>query len=112
MVRGCRDSLTDSENKKENWGERKELLLSHLKDAHIDVLIVTAVDKLHNARAIATDLQTSGSVVWDCFNKDTDKGLIFEYYNSVFKIFAEGEVTLKLLKPLAGAIKIMEANHE
>ena len=110
IVRGCSDSLTEFEDKKANWGERKELHLSNLQDAQMDVLIVTAADKLHNARAIATDLQTSGSVVWKRFNKDTNKELIIKYYKDVFEILAEKEVTPKLLNPLASTIKIMEAN--
>lgn len=104
IVRGCSDSLTEFEDKKANWGERKELHLSHLKDADMDVLIVTAADKLHNARAIATDLQTSGSVVWDRFNKDTNQALIIKYYKDMFEILTENEVTPKLLNPLATAI--------
>lgn len=104
IVRDCSDSLTEFEDKKANWGERKELHLSHLKDADMDVLIVTAADKLHNARAIATDLQTSGSVVWERFNKDTNQALIIKYYKDMFEILAEREVTPQLLNPLATAI--------
>ena len=108
IVWGCSDSLTESEERKANWEERKELHLSHLKDANMDVLIVTAADKLHNARAIATDLQTIGPDVWKRFNKHTNRELIVKYYNDMFKILIEKDVTPKLLKPLASAIKIME----
>ena len=110
IVRGCSDSLTESEDKKANWGERKKLHLSHLKDAHMDVLIVTAADKVHNARAIATDLQTTGLVVWKRFNKDTNSSLILKYYNDVFSILKQRDVTPLLLNPLASAIRMMEAS--
>jgi (p)ppGpp synthase/HD superfamily hydrolase len=109
IVRGCSDSLTESEDSKAIWSVRKEQHLSHLKDANMDVLIVTAADKLHNARAIATDLQTVGPDVWKRFNKDTNNSLIIKYYRDVSAILTEKEVTPKLLNPLASAIKIMEA---
>ncbi len=63
---------------------------------------MTAADKLHNARAIATDLEISGTQLWDRFNLDQQS--IIEYYNKVFAILKKNEVTPKLLNPLATAI--------
>ena len=112
IVRGCSDSLTESEDHKANWRERKVLHLNHLESADLDVSIVTAADKLHNARAIATDLQTIGSDVWKRFNKETKRDLIINYYKDIFKILKKKKVTDQLLNPLASAIRIMEVIHE
>ena len=56
IVRGCSDSLVDDPQHKAPWRERKEAHLSHLEGASSAVLIVTAADKLHNARALLEDL--------------------------------------------------------
>ncbi len=102
IVRGCSDSLTSTEEQKAPSKERKEKHLAELETASLDVLLVTAADKLHNARAIATDLEISGTQLWDRFNLDQQS--IIEYYNKVFAILKKNEVTPKLLNPLATAI--------
>ena len=71
IVRGCSDSVTESEEKKADWGLRKDAHPVHLKDATMEILIVKAADKLHSARAIATDFHPIGDEVWKRFNKKT-----------------------------------------
>jgi len=108
IVRGCSDSLVVDEDKKAPWRERKEAHIQHLRTSNADVLIVTAADKTHNARAISTDIQSIGNKVWDRFNSDQDQ--ILWYYNSVYKVLSDGGVTPALLNPLRTAIGIMEGN--
>ena len=110
IVRGCSDSLVDFGEKNTKYEIRKQTHLDHLKLADYDVLLVTAADKLHNARAIATDLQTSGSIVWERFS--ADPVTILGYYNEILKILQDRGVASLLLNPLASMIKFMEANHE
>jgi (p)ppGpp synthase/HD superfamily hydrolase len=110
IVRGCSDSLAPTEGEKAPWRERKDAHLQHLYAAGDDVLIVTAADKLNNARAIATDLQTVGAKVWERFN--TDRESILWYYNTMLKILTDRGVTPLLLNPLASAITIMEGPGE
>lgn len=102
IVRGCSDSLTESESNKAPSKERKKVHLKHLETAAQDVLMVTAADKLHNARAIATDYGIKGSEVWERFNLDRES--IIWYYRSVFTILEQNKITPKLLLPLAVAI--------
>ena len=71
---------------------------------------MTAADKLHNARAIATDLQTVGVKVWDRFNADPES--ILSYYDQMLTILTDRGVTPALLNPLASAIQIMKASDE
>jgi len=106
IVRGCSDSLTESEDNKAPWRQRKEEHLRHLSNADHDLLIVTAADKLHNARAIATDLQTMGDSVWDRFNSDAES--IIWYYESMLEILERAAISQALLNPLKTAIAIMK----
>jgi len=111
IVRGCSDSLTESEEEKASWKSRKDAHLSHLRGATHDVLIVTAADKVHNARAIATDLLCTGPDVWKRFNKETTPQLIIGYYEEMLSILRAGGVTDQLLKPLESAIEVMKGDH-
>jgi GTP pyrophosphokinase len=65
IVRGCTDADTVP---KPPWRARKEAYIAHLEHAGADVLLVSCADKLHNARAICTDLRTIGVAVFDRFN--------------------------------------------
>ena len=107
IVRGCSDSLVVDQSLKESWIVRKQAHIDHLASADADTLFVTAADKTHNARAIATDKQEIGDEVWKRFNKKTDKNLILWYYDSKYEVLEEAKVTSKLLHPLHTAIEIM-----
>jgi len=110
IVRGCSDSIAPMGAPKIDYAIRKEAHQEHLRTANMDVLLVTAADKLHNARAIVTDLQVIGSEVWVRFNAGKEE--IIEFYKEMFRILKDGKVTLNLLTPLESAIKFMEENHD
>lgn len=109
IVRGCSDSLVVNENEKAPWKDRKRSHLDHLKNAGPDVLIVTAADKTHNARAIASDLEAYGEAVWDRFNASSCQ--IIWYYDSAFELLSNAKVSQTLLIPLRAAIKVMREFH-
>ncbi len=106
IVGGCSDSLTVNENEKAPWADRKRSHLAHLKVAGPDVLIVTAADKTHNARAIASDLEAYGAVVWDRFNASSSE--IIWYYDSSYELLSSAKVSQTLLIPLRAAIEVMK----
>lgn len=56
IVEGCTDGVPDTAGRKPDWRERKEAYLAHLANVDGDTLLVSACDKLHNARAILLDL--------------------------------------------------------
>ena len=64
IVRACTDADTLP---KPPWHERKQTYIDHLAHADADVLLVSAADKLHNARAICADLKLHGLVLFDRF---------------------------------------------
>lgn len=106
IVRGCSDSLTAGKEEKAPWRVRKETHIAHLRDANDDVLLVAAADKTHNARAIVTDLDLIGPVLWDRFNASPED--IVWYYESVYDILKMRDVTSVLLSPLMTSIEAMK----
>lgn len=109
IVRGCSDSLVEDPATKAPWRERKEAHISHLHFADMDTLIVTAADKAHNARSISTDLQNQGSSLWDRFN--ANQADIIWYYEAVYAVLKQREVSSTLLTPLRNAIDVMKARY-
>ena len=84
LVAALSDSLVDtaSGDEKPEWRERKTGYLAHLADADARVALVSACDKLHNARCILADVRTDGAEVWKRFNV-TDPHLQIWYYEGV-----------------------------
>ena len=106
LVRGCSDSLTDDPEDKAPWRERKEAHLNHLASANADLLLVTGADKVHNARALATDKQEIGAAIWERFKADGKEDVIW-YYESVLAILVAAGITSTLVYPLKAAIEVM-----
>src|SRR3954466_7526932 len=70
MVEACSDSL-NGEGGKRPWRERKLDYVAGLRvpaKKSDDALLVTAADKVHNARLIAKDLRTYGPAFWGTFS--------------------------------------------
>ena len=112
IVEGCTDSLSEDPEDKAPWRERKVTYLAHLKEADDDTLTVSLADKLHNARAIVSDLMITGPSTWDRFNEQTSPETILWYYNQILETGrAKGGNTL-LLTNLAEAIAEMTRLHE
>jgi (p)ppGpp synthase/HD superfamily hydrolase len=118
IVKDCTDgtaegkaSHTDAEAKRRDWIERKLAYLAHLKTASDQTLLVSACDKLHNARAIVQDLEDPdvGTRVFERFTGGRDGTL--GYYQALAEIFSVREVrvakvldaTMGWMYELAGA---------
>jgi (p)ppGpp synthase/HD superfamily hydrolase len=87
IVEGCTDGAPDEAGEKAPWRDRKEAYLAHLADAHPDTLLVSACDKLHNARAIVADVRALGPDVFSRF-KAGREGTLW-YYGRLAETFAE-----------------------
>lgn len=85
IVVGCTDGVPDAAGQKGDWGERKRAYLAHLAQASDDVLLVSGSDKLHNTRAIVSDLLMIGPDVFKRFTAGRD-GTLW-YYRSLAEIF-------------------------
>src|SRR5580658_3331632 len=88
IVEGCSDSLEVEPWAKEEWRARKERYHDHARQtSNTSVLLVSAADKLHNARATLPDLQRVGSPVWDRFT-GAREGTIWNY-ETLLKLYAD-----------------------
>jgi (p)ppGpp synthase/HD superfamily hydrolase len=87
IVAGCTDGVPNAKGEKDPWKIRKSAYLAHLPEASDDVLLVSGADKLHNARAIVSDLQSVGPVVFDRFTAPQSETLW--YYDELAKIHTQ-----------------------
>ncbi len=91
IVEGCTDAETIP---KPPWRERKERYVAHLAGASASVLLVSASDKLYNARAILQDLREIGDAVWTRFTGGRE-GTLW-YYRALCDAFkAHGSTPLR-----------------
>jgi (p)ppGpp synthase/HD superfamily hydrolase len=87
IVVQCSDREHGVEGTPGNWRARKEAYVEHLKSATPDVLLVSAADKLHNARSILRDLE-QGVDVWSRFN-NTEPADQLWYYRALADVFSD-----------------------
>jgi len=62
------DNTDTYEDPKPPWRERKEAYLARIAREPDPVRLVSAADKLHNARSVLADLRTVGDALWARFN--------------------------------------------
>ena len=79
------------------WRERKERYVEHLQTADPAALLVTAADKLNNARAMIRDHAVHGDELWDRFNPDADHRW---YYSAVLDVVRD-----RLDNPIVGELE-------
>jgi GTP pyrophosphokinase len=85
IVAGCTDTHEDP---KPPWRQRKEDYLAHLSEASTPVRLVSAADKLPNARcSVFADYRAIGEGLWDRFNGGR-AGTLW-YYRAVADKLAE-----------------------
>lgn len=90
IVDGCTDTY---ESPKPPWKARKEAYIAHVSTASPSVRLVSASDKLHNARAIVADLRAYGDAVWDRFT-GTPAETKWYYRSLVIAFSAHGRTPL------------------
>ena len=105
LVQGCTDGKPDKQGQKAPWLDRKTSYLAHLKESSDDILLVSCSDKLHNARAIVSDLINQGPSVFDRFSSTKDQTLW--YYRKLANIFSSRKCPPA--KALEAAVTQMEA---
>jgi len=82
IVEACTDTDQDP---KPPWRSRKESYIEHLSVASASARLVSCADKLHNARAIVSDLRVIGDSLWGRFNGGRD-GTLW-YYRALSDTF-------------------------
>ena len=100
IVEGCTDSEVVP---KPEWRKRKEDYIAHLPRASASVRLVSASDKLHNARSILRDYRQSGEEVWSRFNGKKE-GTLW-YYRTLVDAFESSGTDESVKADLPALIK-------
>jgi (p)ppGpp synthase/HD superfamily hydrolase len=96
IVEGCTDGVPDATGKKGPWAQRKESYLAHLVLAPDETLLVSACDKLNNARAILDDLHEVGGAAFERFTAKKE-GTLW-YYAELARVFdTRGSIVAPML---------------
>jgi GTP pyrophosphokinase len=92
IVEGCSDTDVVP---KPPWRDRKERYIAHIGAAttSASVRLVSAADKLHNARSILADLRAHGEALWARF-KGGREGTLWYYRALVTELAKTGETAL------------------
>ncbi len=85
MVEGLSDSFAADENAKDPWEERKQDYIDRLRGEPADVRLISAADKLYNARSIVEDYRVIGPEVWRRFKRGRD--LQIWYFETILEVF-------------------------
>jgi (p)ppGpp synthase/HD superfamily hydrolase len=85
MVEGLSDTLAEDGNSKEPWEQRKKAYIERLRGEPADVRLISAADKLYNARSILEDYRLIGPEIWSRFKRPRD--LQIWYYEAVLEVF-------------------------
>lgn len=93
IVVGCTDTLFASEatSRKSSWRVRKEAYIAHIQEAAPSIRLVSAADKLHNARSLLYDYRQIGEALWQRFNAGQE-GVLW-YYRSLVEAFKAAGTT-------------------
>ena len=85
MVAALSDTFAEDHDKKEGWEERKRNYLARLRQEPDDVLLISAADKLYNAKAILDDFKEIGPAVFARFKRGAKDQL--GYFDKLLKVF-------------------------
>lgn len=91
------------------WEERKRRYIEHLGAELPDLKLVSAADKLHNARSLLREHATVGDSIWDRFNATCDQTLW--YYREVVRALGQGWQH-PVLDELAGVVRALHDSVE
>ncbi len=107
IVMGCTDGTPNDSGKKADWKERKTEYLKHLAEADADTLLVSCSDKVHNARAIVSDLRLVGGDVFSRF-KAGKEGTLWYYkeLSATFNRVFPGPIAQSLELTVSEMVKI------
>jgi (p)ppGpp synthase/HD superfamily hydrolase len=84
IVDGCTDSYTEP---KPAWLERKRAYVARVANESADVRLVSAADKLSNARETLHDVRVHGEIVYERFA--AKKGGTLWYYRELVRVFRQ-----------------------
>jgi GTP pyrophosphokinase len=84
-VEGLSDSFAENQHPKDEWKRRKSEYIKRLRHEPDDVLLISAADKLYNAKAILDDFKDIGEAIWKRFNRGADQQLW--YFDELLAVY-------------------------
>lgn len=94
IVEACTDAWAEP---KPPWRERKERCIAHVEHMPKAAVLVSLADKVHNARAICSDLRAHGRKAFERFAGGHD-GTLW-YYDRLVKAFMKHHRQAMALEP-------------
>jgi (p)ppGpp synthase/HD superfamily hydrolase len=102
IVRECSDTDVVP---KPPWRRRKEAYIDHVRTANASVRLVSACDKLHNARTLVSDYRDVGEALWARFAGGRE-GTLW-YYRALVEAF-EAHGRSRLIEELGRVVSELE----
>lgn len=87
IVLHCSDAIAEPGKPKQPWHARKQAYIDGLEDADHDALLVSACDKLHNARSVLGDLRTKRDALWQRFSTKSGPDQVW-YYTTLADLYS------------------------
>jgi (p)ppGpp synthase/HD superfamily hydrolase len=103
IVDSCSDTDQDP---KPPWKDRKQKYVAHLRTATASALLVSAADKLVNARSLLADLHQDGDAVWARFTATPEQ--LLWYYRAVVDTLRQSLANEQLVEELTLAVMEVE----
>ena len=101
------DHCTDAyEDPKPEWRERKETYVDEVPNMPATAALVSCADKLHNARAILSDLREVGDELWGRFT-GKKRGTLW-YYRALVDAFNDKDIQKRLTDELSRTVEEIE----
>lgn len=85
LVVGLSDSVAPEGTPEQPWEERKRTYVERLHSEPADVRLISAADKLYNARALLDEYRVHGPRVWERYNRS--RAVQMSYFESLLQVF-------------------------
>jgi (p)ppGpp synthase/HD superfamily hydrolase len=105
MVKGLSDCFDKDTDKKHSWKKRKTEYIERLAKEPLDVQLISAADKLYNARTILRDYRDIGAKVWERFNRGRDEQIW--YFRELLGVF-KAQPTNRIVEELEQVVGELE----
>ena len=102
IVEGCTDSFEEDASKKQGWEERKKSYVKRLWNEPQGILLVSAADKLYNARAMVEDYRKVGHKIWERFKRGREEQLW--YFRELIRVYEERCPDWRIVEELRRAV--------
>ncbi|MGA2372975.1 MAG: HD domain-containing protein [Candidatus Korobacteraceae bacterium] len=109
VVAALSDSFAENSHEKEPWDIRKKAYVEKLSNESPEVLLISAADKLYNARAILSDYRLLGPELWRRFKRGCKDQLW--YFDALIAAY-RSKGTNRIVEELAQVINELRSETE